>query len=813
MSDTVPAARIVVREPTGARELELPFAIGGAAARVVVPGVSAHEFLRIELRADQLLAVAAGDLRASLNGLPLAAEQLLRVGDVLAFASTRVLVREGSGALPLLELRHLAGNDTAPPLSPLLHVSADADDQDARVIAVAIGPGDAADTSLPERRQRAADKDQATRRWWIGGLLVAVVLAAFAVLSQLETITLILSPSDARVRADGWVSWQSDNALTVWPGQRLLRAERAGYRVLERSLVVKSSAPNSIELTLQKLPGLVDIDTGGVVAVALVDGAEAGRVPGALQISAGAHTLLLRAERYLDAAVTVQVTGMGRRQALRVRLAPSWGRLAVTSSTAGAQLFVGDTAAHALPAALDLPAGVHRLRVSAPGARDWLSFVLVKPAATTSVGPMVLGAPDAQLRVSSQPSGAGVTVAGVWRGRTPLQLPLPAGARYEVLVAQPGYTAVTRVVDAAPGARITLDARLAAVLVGLSVSGEPAEAELWIDGMARGRAPANLQLLAGTHRIEVRKPGMQTFSSSVELAATVARTLEYRLIPEGKPPGWTAPPAALNAKSGGTLRLINGGSYMMGSARREQGRRPNEGMTRVTLSRPFYIGTRELTNGEFRRFRADHASGVVDQRSIDLDAQPVTNVTWQQAVEYCNWLSTQESLPPAYESKDGSWVLKQPANNGYRLPTEAEWEFAARVVPGGLRRFEWGDELPIPPGIANIAGAEAAKVVDPVLPGYRDEYVAVAPVGRFPPNAFGLYDITGNVSEWTHDVYASFVDSTPVTDPLGPPAGARHTVRGANWRSATISELRLAWREGASEPSQEIGFRVARYAE
>jgi formylglycine-generating enzyme required for sulfatase activity len=406
-----------------------------------------------------------------------------------------------------------------------------------------------------------------------------------------------------------------------------------------------------------------------------------------------------------------------------------------------------------------------------------------------------------------------VTIGGIWRGHTPMQLPLPAGARYEVLVSQPGYESITRVVDAQAGASLVVDAKLAPIMVELRVSGDPADAELWIDGTARGKLPASISLLAGTHAVEVRRSAMQTWTNSVELAPGLPRALEYRLVPEGRPAGWTPPAASIVAKNGPMLKLLKGGSFLMGSARREQGRRPNEGQLRVTLSRPFYIGVREVTNAEFRRFRADHVSGVVNQQSIDLDNQAVTNVTWEQAVEYCNWLSAQDGLPAAYESKDGSWVLRQPANNGYRLPTEAEWEFAARMGSGSPRRFEWGEELPIPPGVGNIAGAEAAKVVDPVLPAYRDEYVSVASVGRFAANAFGLYDMTGNVSEWTHDVYTSFIDGAAVTDPLGPPAGARHTVRGASWRSATISELRLAWREGASEPTQDLGFRVARYAE
>lgn len=828
MSGATASARLRVREPLGERSLELPLTMGGRDARLVLPGAGSGTQLTISANGNELQVSPATSGSAQLNGLPLRAPQALRVGDALALGAARILVQlDDAGALAL-DVHHLTGNDTAPPLtSPTRTTDGDEnDDVSVRPLTLPAQPPlrgasetAAANAGATPAAARSATAGAATdsprkRRWLPAALAAGVVIALLlGLLARLQTVPLMLSPADARVHADGGFSWQSAGAITLLRGERMLRAERAGYRRLERRITVRPQANEPVLLTMQKLPGILDVDSGGVAATALVDGAELGRVPGQLQVSAGPHTLLLRAERHFDAVLPLEVIGMGQRQAVKLSLAPSWGKLVLTSATPGASLRVNDGPAQPVPANVDLPAGVHRLQLSAAGAHDWRSSVLVKAGATTTVGPVLLGAPDAQLRVGSQPAGAAVTIGGVWRGRTPLALPLPPGARYEVLVSLPGYQSVTRVVDAQPGGKLAVDAKLVPIMVELRVSGEPADAELWIDGTARGKLPANLSLLAGTHAIEVRRAGMQTWTSKVDLAPGVPRSLEYRLLPEGRPAGWTPPAASITAKNGPALKLLKGGSFLMGSARREQGRRPNEGQLRVTLARPFYIGFREVTNAEFRRFRADHASGVVNQQSIDLDNQAVSNVTWEQAVEYCNWLSAQDGLPAAYESKDGSWVLHQPVNNGYRLPTEAEWEFAARMGSGSPRRFEWGDELPVPANIGNIAGVEAAKLVDPVLPAYRDDYLSVASVGRFAPNAFGLYDMTGNVSEWVHDVYTSFIDGTAVTDPLGPPVGARHTVRGSNWRSATISELRLAWRDGATEPSQDLGFRVARYAE
>jgi formylglycine-generating enzyme required for sulfatase activity len=77
----------------------------------------------------------------------------------------------------------------------------------------------------------------------------------------------------------------------------------------------------------------------------------------------------------------------------------------------------------------------------------------------------------------------------------------------------------------------------------------------------------------------------------------------------------------------------------------------------------------------------------------------------------------------------------------------------------------------------------------------------------------GIFDMTGNVSEWVHDTYASFDAAGGGTDPLGPPSGVRHVIKGSHFRTTSFAELRAAWREGGDAPSQTIGFRVARYAE
>jgi formylglycine-generating enzyme required for sulfatase activity len=224
----------------------------------------------------------------------------------------------------------------------------------------------------------------------------------------------------------------------------------------------------------------------------------------------------------------------------------------------------------------------------------------------------------------------------------------------------------------------------------------------------------------------------------------------------------------------------------------------------------------EVTNAQFRAFRASHASGIAIERTLDLDNFAVSGVTWDDAVAFCNWLSQREGLPLAYERRDGRWQLVEPLAPGYRLPTEAEWEYAGRYVDGRrFRRYSWGDALPPPAGTENLAGSEVNAGVRPeraqkVLPAYRDEHAVVAPVGSYGRNALGIADMGGNVSEWMHDTYASQLPGAPATDPRGDGAAGPHVVRGANWNSSSVAELRLAWRDRSTVAQQTLGFRVVR---
>jgi formylglycine-generating enzyme required for sulfatase activity len=228
------------------------------------------------------------------------------------------------------------------------------------------------------------------------------------------------------------------------------------------------------------------------------------------------------------------------------------------------------------------------------------------------------------------------------------------------------------------------------------------------------------------------------------------------------------------------------------------------------------MGLREVTNKEFRRYLASHDSGFFKDHSLNQEEQPVVQVSWEQAALFCNWLSEKEKLPPVYKNQGGKILLQEPLATGYRLPTEAEWEYCVRF--GANKAFlvyPWGNSFPPTAKVLNIADVSAKDLLPAYLDKYQDGYPVAAPPESFKANALGLYDLGGNVAEWCHDYYSiySYSPNKRYEDPSGPQEGKHHLVKGSSWRQSSISVLRSAYRDYSGDKRIDVGFRICRYAD
>jgi len=263
------------------------------------------------------------------------------------------------------------------------------------------------------------------------------------------------------------------------------------------------------------------------------------------------------------------------------------------------------------------------------------------------------------------------------------------------------------------------------------------------------------------------------------------------------------------------LVYIPPGEFDMGSPDSEKDRGKSEKLHHVKLTQGFYMGAHEVTQAQFETVLGRNPSGFNKEgggRSSvsgqDTASFPVEYVTWFDAIEFCNALSKREGLPEYYSlqvttRKDSALTSAEVTINGgkgYRLPSEAEWEYACRA--GSKQPFHFGDVLNGKE--ANVDGN------NPYGTTTKGTYLKrTCAVGSYPANAFGLYDMHGNVWEWCEDWYAD--NAGDATDPKGPDSGIGRVLRGGSWHFFAL-HARAAYRSRLTPDFRNyfIGFRLAR---
>jgi formylglycine-generating enzyme required for sulfatase activity len=798
---------LLVADARGERRVpadRFPLSVGGPGADVVLPGAPPRPPAAwLGLSEGDLFVQAAGE-GVTCNGVPVTASRWLRAGDVLRIGDGRLAVEEAAGGLGLRAGRVEPRPEPGPP-----------------IVEVA-GAGDARPIRPLEFRPRG--RRQAARRRLrlrvlpaiAAVLLLALLAGAFWVFSA-RRVVVTVKPAPDRMELRGGIAVRAPGGgFLLRPGAYALIAEKEGHRRLEAPLVVTGEREQAFAFVLERLPGLLRVDAGGVEGTeVIVDGGPA-RAPGdAIELAPGAHDVRVRAPRRQEFAAQIEIEGGGATQVLRADLAPLWSEVRFASNPAGATLLVDGERAGVTPLAVELMPGSHRIEMRLAGHRPYRDTIRVEANQPRDWPPVDLVLVEGRLVLASEPPGATVVVDGAFRGQTPLEVTVAPDRDHEVEVAKAGHDPAARRVRLGAGETREWTARLAAREGEVEIAASPADAEVWVDGERRGAAGEVLRLTAVPHQIELRREGFLPHRVTLTPRPGFPQSLRVTLEPApADRPAAAAP--VLTTSQGHRLVLVQGGRFQMGASRREPGRRANETLRDVELTRPFYLGTTEVTNAQFRAFRPDHASGLAGGHSLDLDGLPAVRVAWEDAARYCNWLGAQESLPPVYvEGPEGRLVPARPLGAGYRLPLEAEWEWTARYHDGpGPRKYPWGDSLPPPPGAGNFADASARGLLSPILDGYDDGHPVTAPVGAFPPNGLGVYNLGGNVAEWVHDVYGIPPSGGPAAiDPAGPEQGDLHVIRGSSWMQATISQLRLTFRDYGRTPRPDVGFRIARTAE
>ena len=733
----------------------------------------------------------------------------LQDGQTIALDTARIRCGLQGDRLDLSIEGQLTGGDTAPPdLEELAREMDEADE--VAVEPIAFRPG------MSESAREAGGGPSRTRVIVATAFGVLLLLGWFAFTAK--SVQLVTVPQADEIDLPGTVfKFRIGDRHLIRSGSHRVVAQRAGYHVLDSFIEVGQSPAQTVELELVKLPGLITFTTEPDVAADVqVDGESIGTAPLVdVDVEPGRHRVEFVAERFLSEVLELDVTGEGQRQQFSVELTPNWAPVSLSSRPAGAQVLVDGTPVGTTPAELEVEAGERLLEFRLPGYNAWREAITVLADQPFDLPEVAMVQADGRVELVTDPSGAAVSVNGEFQGSTPLTLRLRPGRTHAIAMSKPGYETVSRELSVAADSGRRLDVSLVGQYGVIEVVSDPPAADIYVDGEPGGVTPAQLDLLAVPHELEVRLDGHAVQSTTV-----TPRT--------GFPQRWETALVALSATTGAgypqvvhtgldqELRLVLPGEFTMGSSRREQGRRSNEALRAVRLTEGFYLGVGEVSNAEFRQFDPEHDSGSFSGESLDGDDQPVVRITWERAAQFMNWLSIMDSLQPVYEEADGTWIPVRPLRSGYRLPTEAEWAWAARFANREEPLiFAWGAELPPPDRVGNYADISARQLLPTTLVTYNDGFIVSAPSGSFPANPLGIFDLGGNVSEWVQDYYEVGRTETEavVEDPLGPVSGRFRVVRGPSWRGATVTDLRMASRNFSTDGDEWTGFRIARNLE
>ncbi len=513
------------------------------------------------------------------------------------------------------------------------------------------------------------------------------------------------------------------------------------------------------------------------------------------QVVAGAPTLLeveadlkaklvgliapLRGGIDADTGVAEGVIGGGAKPFRAVGIAKVV--VSFASQPAGAMAEVDGQPIGETPCSRALPPGAYRVGIKKVRYVAHEQMLEVKSGAAPKIE--VSLTPDfGWLTIETDPVGLPVTVDDEAVGAGPVTAREVSPGAHDIMVSAQDYHQEGRRVVIDRGERETV--RIAPVprngginVVAVDQKGNAVAATVKVDGRDAGQAYQPITVLQGSHELVVDGGGSQ-WTGTVKVVEEQVLEVSAPLVIR----------AANSTQQSGSLLMVEipAGTFQMGSPSTEVGRDADETQHQVQLSNPFYMSATEITQAQYKLIM-----GVNPSKFIGT-ARPVEQVSWSNAVTFCNELSRRENLQPAYII-DGDAVIWDRSASGYRLPTEAEWEYACRAGSG--QPYEGGDD-------------EAALSA---MAWYSDNAGGTThEVGKKQKNAWGMYDMHGNVWEWCWDWFGDVSTSREV-DPLGPTSGYRRVVRGGCWGLGK-AQCRSAFRSWHYVYGAEcnLGFRVAR---
>jgi formylglycine-generating enzyme required for sulfatase activity len=450
------------------------------------------------------------------------------------------------------------------------------------------------------------------------------------------------------------------------------------------------------------------------------------------------------------------------------------GKLAVSTTPSGADVYLDAEKKGKTPVTIDAPSGKHSLTITYQGYAPLNEMVEIQAYQTSALS-RNLSPQIGTLSVKTTPDKANIYLDGKYLGQSPLKLPGVLAGDHKVKADLKDYSPAEQTVSINDQETNEVNLNLAGLPGKILVTSVPDGADVSIDGESKGKSTYSGSLAPGKHTVAVSKNGFESSSQEVAILPNQVSSPTFHLKTSAAPqPASVGMPQA----TGGSVKLgsmvqVPAGEFMMGCNEQvDKQCHPDEKPYHKVYLDAYYIDKYDVTQGEYNQCVSTGRCKENTLAPADFtgDRQPVVDVSWDDANTYCQWA-------------------------GKRLPTEAEWEKAARGTDG--RVYPWGNSL------------------DTSRANYNSTLGKTSNVGSYPSGAspYGALDMAGNVFNWVADWFDEhYYQDSPSKNPKGPDSGTERVLRGGCWTTSYLGDLRSSdrIRYSPTDRSGSFGFRCLR---
>ncbi len=582
-------------------------------------------------------------------------------------------------------------------------------------------------------------------------------------------ISVVSIPREVEVYLDGIQKGITPVTLkNIETGVYRLTLKKDGYDYWNKDIEISSESSAEIIANLSPLYGSFGITSIPPSAEVYLDGVKQGVTPLKIDlVKKGVRKIEVIKAGYDNWSENVQVIPGGL-LALSAELKVAMGSVNITSKPDRADIYISGIKHGSTPMVIKIEKGFRKIELKKPGYEIWEQDVQIAEGDIRIIS-AILKQITGGLTITSNPVNADVYISGKMMGKTPLVLKEIKFGKTTIKLKKACYASESKNIIIKSTKAAGINFTLKPVCGELSIKSEPLNAKLYIDGVYAGRITGELKkALKGKHKIRIAKEKYLDWTTTFQILPAERKQITARLKPVPPNPGavWTEPITGME------FIWVKEGCYNMGSRSDEPGRKPDEAPSHEVCIDGMWIGKYEVTQGQWKKVIGSNPAFFGKKTDYP--------------VESISWANIQIFIKKLNEKNKGKY--------NFRLPTEAEWEYACKSGGTG-ERFCGGDRI------------------DRIAWHKKNCNRTIHPVGKKEPNKAGLYDMSGNVSEWVADTYSSDAYKThSKKNPTNKAAGPDRVTRGGSWMQER-EECRSSARNFFPEKRGKfnIGFRLVKH--